>query len=360
MPEVSVIVPVYNVKDYLDDCVVSLLNQSFKDFELILVDDGSRDGSLDICEKYAESDSRIKVIKKANGGLSSARNAGIDWAFKNSKSRFFLFVDSDDKVYSHLLENVLSIQKDTDADIVVFGFEMTDDNLKPLSWGHTAEKEVEIFAGSNRFSPLLPPYDFGDYAWNKLYKKDLFFNIRYPNGLNFEDTYTTYKVFDLAEKIVCLPDRLYLYRRRQKSITTTGGAKSKLHYFDAVKQKFSFISSNYSNLSDNATAGLINSVAAILFQIPIRGKKSEYKYLLSDIRLFLVENRDKLVCNTICSTENLEIIKKLIDGIGKYKSYRRRENFKRKTIDFIHSLPERAMLIKRKILNNFKRCLYDS
>ena len=104
LARVSIIVPVYNVKDYLDDCINSILSQTFTDFELILVDDGSTDGSGDICESYSKTDDRIYVLHKANGGLSSARNAGIDWALENSRSDFFLFVDSDDAVKSDLLE----------------------------------------------------------------------------------------------------------------------------------------------------------------------------------------------------------------------------------------------------------------
>ena len=249
MPKVSIIVPVYNAKKYLKDCIDSILKQSFQDFDLILVDDGSTDGSIELCRAYADDYARINLICKENGGISSVRNIGVNWAIDNSDSDFILFIDSDDLMKKNLLERVIISQKENNADIVCFGFEMVNDNLENLGWGSTQATDFEIFNPDKRFLPLLPPYDYGDYVWNKLFKKTLFSNISFPEGMTLEDTYTTYKFFNNAKTVVLLPDRLYIYRRHSDSITTKGGARAKSDFFEATRQKYNFISENYSGLS---------------------------------------------------------------------------------------------------------------
>ena len=123
---ISVVVPIYNVEKYLNRCVDSILNQTFTDFELILVDDGSPDNCGKICDEYAEKDNRVRVIHKPNGGLSDARNAGIEWALKNSDSEWITFIDSDDWVHPNYLEFLLQAAEKNNTSVSICGFVRTE------------------------------------------------------------------------------------------------------------------------------------------------------------------------------------------------------------------------------------------
>ena len=133
MPTISIIVPVYKVEKYIHRCVDSILGQTFTDFELILVDDGSPDGCPAICDKYAANDSRIHVIHQQNGGLSAARNAGIDWAFANSDSQWLSFIDSDDWVHPEYLQRLLDAALGHDVSVSICGYEQTEGSEPVIS-----------------------------------------------------------------------------------------------------------------------------------------------------------------------------------------------------------------------------------
>ena len=185
---ISVIVPVYKVEKYIHRCVDSILAQTFTDFELILVDDGSPDNCGKICDEYAEKDNRIHVIHKENGGLSDARNAGIDWAFANSDSEWITFIDSDDWIHPKYLEALYNAVKETGCEISICGYEETtgdspkvdDINLQAVI------VSTEDFFCEHNVNAVV--------AWGKLYKKELFREIRYPVGKLHEDEFTTYKL----------------------------------------------------------------------------------------------------------------------------------------------------------------------
>ena len=131
---ISVIVPVYKVEKYIHRCIDSILAQTFSDFELILVDDGSPDNCGRICDEYALKDNRIHVIHKENGGLSDARNAGIDWAFEHSDSEWITFIDSDDWVHKKYLESLINGAINTNSDVVIGGYQLSSDS-SPELWG---------------------------------------------------------------------------------------------------------------------------------------------------------------------------------------------------------------------------------
>ena len=212
MPIISVIVPVYKVEQYLKKCLDSILNQSFKDFELILVDDGSPDNCPNICDDYAKSDSRIKVIHKENGGLSSARNAGLDYVFANSNSEYISFVDSDDYVDVFFLEKLYSSIEKCDMSVCfyhIFGEKKTASSFKPQ----------KIVVDNNEFCKIADDGIYSIVAWNKLYKKEILRNIRYPIGKNHEDEFIIHRIVGKCTKISFIPDKLYYYRQRLGSIT---------------------------------------------------------------------------------------------------------------------------------------------
>ena len=198
MGVISIIVPVYKVEKYLKRCVDSILEQTFRDFELILVDDGSPDQCGRICETYAEKDGRIIVLHRKNGGLSAARNTGLDWMFANSESSYVTFIDSDDWIHSLYLETLLGAIEKNNTGVSVAGFQRMDEYQ-----ADTIDKlyrfPEEVMGAEDFF--LNHEWNF-NYAWGKLYRREYFRYVRYPVGKNFEDTFTTYKVLFAAKTVV--------------------------------------------------------------------------------------------------------------------------------------------------------------
>lgn len=210
---ISIIVPVYNVEDYLETCLKSIIAQSYENIEIILVDDGSKDNSGQICDAYAKKDLRIKVIHKKNGGLSDARNEGLKYATGN----FIIFVDSDDVISDDLVKYLYGLIIDTGADIGI---------CDPVHCypGHTIEFQLEqcrkIFNSEDAQLEMLYQRSFLVAAWGKIYKRKCFENIKFPVGMLFEDSAVMYKIFDKVEKIVYGDAKLYGYMHREGSITT--------------------------------------------------------------------------------------------------------------------------------------------
>ena len=203
--KVSVIVPVYNVEQYLESCIESILLQSFTDFELILIDDGSSDNCGLICDQYSEIDSRIKVLHKTNGGLSSARNAGLDIA----SGELVTFVDSDDVIHPQMIEKMLAILEETNADIVSTGLKtFRSDSPFILDVG---DINYQVLM-RNEFIDQLYPENFGKIsvsACGKIYRMKLFDSIRFPEGLIYEDLHIYLNVL-MNCKIITVTDT-YLY-----------------------------------------------------------------------------------------------------------------------------------------------------
>lgn len=206
---VSVIIPVYNVYDYLNECVQALINQSYKNLDIILVDDGSTDDSGLLCDEIKRQDERIQVVHKKNGGLSSARNVGIELA----KGNIISFIDSDDYPRSTMIQKLIECMDKYDADIVCCDY--SSDNVKQKN-----QETVDQYTSTEAITLLLDNGGFRCFAWNKLYKKELFFGVEYPEGELFEDIKTTYTLFKKAKKICYLRDDLYYYRLRESSITS--------------------------------------------------------------------------------------------------------------------------------------------
>ena len=211
-PEISVIIPVYNVEPYVEQCVKSIAGQSFKKIEIILVDDGSPDSCPDICDRLAGSDPRIKVIHNPHLGLAAARNTGIDAA----AGKYLMFADSDDFTAPGFLEIPLGAARKTGADIVIFQFAAADIDGRPVP---SRRKKIQPAAiGRTRALCMLAEEKLQDYAWDKLYRRELFDTIRYPDGERWEDQATTYRLIDKASRLIILPDILYYYRMRPGSL----------------------------------------------------------------------------------------------------------------------------------------------
>ncbi len=239
MADISIIVPVYQVEPYLRRCVDSILNQTFSDFELILVDDGSPDNCGAICDEYAQMDNRVVVIHQENGGLSAARNAGIDWAFANSDSQWLAFVDSDDwvhKDYLHIMYNAAVSKK---ADICQCAYQKV--------WDQHVEDEIVLDRTQSSivtgFEAQYRRHGIDVYIWNKLYKKKIWSAIRFPVGVLYEDTFTTYQLTYAANLIVKTQSRLYYYYQSENSITRNNNSAQ-----EAFNKRYLYIFYNFQAL----------------------------------------------------------------------------------------------------------------
>ena len=238
MPQISVIVPVYKVEPYLHRCVDSILNQSFTDFELILVDDGSPDGCPAICDEYAAQDSRVHVIHQQNGGLSAARNAGIDWAFANSDSRWLTLIDSDDWVHPMYLQALLSAAESENTAVSICMFQKTEGKDPDVDGSHLSARKWDaesIYAERNIYATI---------ACGKLYRKSCFERIRYPVGKLHEDEFVTYRVLFEAEMAAMIDEPLYAYYVNHSGITKSQWRPQRLDSVEALKAQADFMKRN--------------------------------------------------------------------------------------------------------------------
>lgn len=224
-PTISIIVPVYNVEKYLPECIESILAQTFTDFELILVDDGSPDDCPALCDAAAEKDARVRVIHQKNGGLSAARNAGLDAA----RGAWIGFVDSDDYIAPEMYETLYKAVQSTGADLALCDYAEVDEAGTPCPPMHVSLSEGELTGQEllKRASGLMVQL-----AWNKLYCRAIFTQLRYPEGKLNEDLFLIPEVCLQIQKAVVVPKVLYYYVQRSGSIM---GKNKTLRHYDAAE-----------------------------------------------------------------------------------------------------------------------------
>lgn len=281
MPNISVIVPVYKVEAFLHRCVDSILNQTYSDFQLILVDDGSPDNCGAICEAYAARDSRIHVIHQENGGLSAARNTGIDYALENTDSQWLAFVDSDDWVHPRYLQYLLEAAEKESCRISACGFYR--------STGEPIPEDAEAIPVTME----AEDYYCGQYhggitavAWNKLYHRSLFEKLRYPVGKLHEDEFTTYKAIFAAERIGVTPVRLYAYYQNPNGIMNAQWSPKRVHMLEAFDQQIAFArETGRDRLLFKALEGSIYSICSQLEQAPKVFRKELRRRLRRSLKL---------------------------------------------------------------------------
>ena len=233
MAEVSIIVPVYQVENYIRQCVDSILAQTFTDFELILVDDGSKDKSGQICDEYAGMDERVRVIHKENGGLSDARNRGLDQAVGN----YFMFVDSDDYIAPTMVECLYKNTLKEDADIAACNFLYFFENDRKKDFATHIQSEV--LTGTEIFYNRKNERNYGIWtvAWNKLYKRETFEKVRFRFGKYHEDEFWANDIYQMDIKIVTIPECLYYYRQRDNSIMGKKSIVKSLDILEAFQER---------------------------------------------------------------------------------------------------------------------------
>ena len=254
---ISIIVPVYNVEKYLPTCVDSILCQTFTNFELILVDDGSTDRSGIICDEYEKKDTRVKVIHKENGGLSSARNAG----------KYIGFVDSDDYINVNMYQNLLDKLIKNKSDLVICKLVRVKDNYK-----ETINKSKIVEKNYDNLQALQELYNINSIdfivACNKLYKSELLKDIRYPVGKKYEDEFVIHKILNKCKKVTFINKELYYYYQREDSIINSGFSIKDIDklYFNLDRMKF-FKSINQNNLSEKCIYDFIINYFKIYYKL---------------------------------------------------------------------------------------------
>lgn len=228
-PVISVIVPVYRVEKYLRRCVDSILGQTYKNLDIVLVDDGSNDNCPSICDEYSMVDTRVNSLHKSNGGLSDARNFGIEHA----KGDFLVFVDSDDYINSNMIRKLYESLVENDSDIAICGFDYVDESGNKLP----KQKRLSISGAYNK-EDIYHFYDREGVswvlgvAWNKLYRKKLFSTLRYPKGKLHEDDFISFHLYAQIDKVSFINENLYFYTQRSYSIM---GDKLNIRHVDGVE-----------------------------------------------------------------------------------------------------------------------------
>lgn len=239
--KISIIIPVYNVKNYINNCLKSLINQTYKDIEVILVDDGSTDGTEFICDEYCKKYNFFKVIHKTNEGVSSARNEGLEYA----TGEYIIFIDSDDIVSPHLCEKIISIVVEEKPDIIQYDFCKFIDQNEMVQSNKKEKNKVNYIIGCNEiYKSYFIDEKIKRELWAKAYKKELLKNLKFPEDRLAEDLATMYIILSKCNKIICINDHLYYYRVRNNSIMGSGSIKL---YYDAMLahyEIFEFIKNN--------------------------------------------------------------------------------------------------------------------
>ena len=294
---ISVIVPVYKVEKYLNKCIESIVNQTYKNLEIILVDDGSPDECGKICDNYAQKDMRIKVIHKENGGLSDARNAGINI----SNGKYISFIDSDDYIDLEYIELLYKTIKKDKSDMAISSHKVIYENGTILE---KATKEESILESKEVLKRIL--YDDGIdlSAWAKLYKIELFEEIRYPKGRLFEDAATTYKLVDTCKKISIISKSTYNYIIRGNSITNVNFSEKKMDLIISTEEMCNYIKKKYPDLEEAANRRLMYAYLSTLTQLIKSNKRNKsvekrlYGYIKQNSKMILkdknVPRRDKV------------------------------------------------------------------
>lgn len=257
---VSIIVPVYNVENYLKKCLDSIINQSYTNLEILLIDDGSTDASGVLCGKYAEKDSRVKIFYKENGGLSSARNMGLDHA----EGEYITFIDSDDYLAEDAIESLVTSLEKHQADISFCQTEIVDETGAILDKSRKKYYEETVLSPEETMMEICLNRMTGTSVCGKLYRHTLFEDIRFPVGKLYEDTYTTPDVIIRSKRVVFIGRAVYFWVQRSKSITHQGLTEKDFTVFSTLERFIKIVDSHYPALHEYAIVRLVNDTFWII------------------------------------------------------------------------------------------------
>ena len=303
--ELSIIVPVYKVEKQLEQCIRSILNQSFTNFELILVDDGSPDKCGEICDEYEKKDKRIKVIHKKNGGLSDARNAGLDIA----KGKYIGFVDSDDIIHPEMYERMYNFINKYNVDIVQCKFKKfkSIEDINKLS--NINNTNIEYYTSKEAIMDMIDNNKINVNTWNKLYKRELFENERFPKGKIHEDEFLTYKLMYKSNKVAYINEELYYYYQNDNGIMNGSNLIKRLDRIEALEERSNFFLKNGDkdlyNKSNTALFFALNKLYFIFKRNKQLRKEEQYINLLKDK---IIKTASILSDNVYLSKQNIKIV----------------------------------------------------
>lgn len=305
---ISIIIPVYKVEKYLEKCIQSVINQTYENLQIILVDDGSPDNCGKICDEYAKKDHRIEVIHKSNGGLSDARNKGLEMA----KGEYIGFVDSDDYIEADMYEVLYNLLKQYNADVSICNFYTVSQgkiSIKNADNGINEYNRIEIL------KEILLDKNIQSYAWNKLYKKELFDEIKYPIGKKYEDIGTTFYVFEKCNKIVVTSEPEYYYLKRSDSLVNNVTESTVLDYTEIIIQRYLYTKENIKELKKYNNYYLAKTLITAHNDIELLGSISEkmqekYKELYNLVYNIMKNDREDI--EELFNAEQKKAIKNLI------------------------------------------------
>lgn len=266
LPLISVIVPIYNVEKYLKRCVDSILSQTYKNLEILLIDDGSPDACGMICDQYAKKDFRIKVIHKKNGGLSDARNAGLEMA----SGDYITCIDSDDWISNYYVSNLYKAIVKDDADVSISGFVCAyEDKMEQLNKVLTVDtlETYKCLSSHDCIERMLYQNEVEVSAWGKLYKKHIIQDLRYPVGKLYEDIPVTYECMKQSKKVAVVNNIDYFYFQRKNSIQNEKFSLRKLDGIKHCREMMENVKQDYPDLGVAAESRYFSTVCNILFQI---------------------------------------------------------------------------------------------
>ena len=301
MPEVSVIIPVYNTEQFLEDCLNSVLAQTFTDFEIIAVDDGSTDNSAAIVKQFAAKDNRIVIIHQENKGLSEARNTGI----KAARGNWITFVDSDDMLAPSFLQKLWDAATQNKANIAC--------SDKQLFWkeseignGDTATAQAIALAPEKALERALYQKNGPDYsAWSKLYGAQIWQSRRFTPGIYFEDMDCIPQVLLEAEKVTFVPEPLYLNRRHGSSILATAYNRKKAELLDIAERICTLVEGKDAELNHAAHSNLFSASCSILMRTPDTDEFTDFRTRawkhIKDFRLETLFNANSRTRNKVAA-----------------------------------------------------------
>lgn len=272
-PLLSVIVPIFKVEEYLDRCVESIVNQTYKNLEIILVDDGSPDNCPQMCDEWAEKDNRIKVVHKENGGLSDARNAGL----KITTGEIVSFIDSDDWIEFDMFERMLNRMIEDDSDIVSCGVKWVEEDGSVI---RDVTSNDGVLDTQSAMKELLNDGKLKQHVWNKIYKYDLIKDIPFEKGKYHEDVFWSYQIVGRAGKVSVIKESFYNYVQRSNSIMGEGFSAKRLDALDANRQRCEYIKEYFPELYDNALYVYIGSCH---YQLQCAVRENQPKEVIDNI-----------------------------------------------------------------------------
>ena len=290
-PLLSIIVPIYNVEQYLDRCIQSILNQTYQNLEILLVDDGATDCSGAIADSYAAKDKRIKVFHKENGGLSDARNYGLE----HVTGDYILFIDSDDFIVNIMCERLITVASSNNADIVSCNYYIYrgDDDISIHTM--SVQDDKRTFTGMDMLRYYLlktEPFDL-NVVWNKIFKLDLFNGVepvRFPKGRVQEDNFTIFRLFLNANSIVTVNEPLYYYVQRAGSIMANFTRRFMIDTIESHMYMSDYLMNHCSSVKNELQLYLLNSYVELSRRVCANKCKKECNDLLIQYKHYVLDH----------------------------------------------------------------------